>query len=193
MSNFLIILLYCFSQILLIEVAHSQIRLSQAALSKKTPSQKIPNQTIPNQTSRANELICFMKTSNGQFIDLSSLCGRKSQPIIRRDPTDLGFAKDLAEAIAGYPLEQEILKKVNPKVFEAEARKICEKLRDGTFTEYRDQVAAPPISSSASLETTSERQRNNQTPSDRQQVITNISFNLSKELGTKYFCTEFKD
>lgn len=182
MYNFPIMFLYCFSQVLLV----------QAALSQTAPSQKIPSKAILSQTSRANELICFMKTSNGQFIDLSSLCGRKAQPIIRRDTTDLGFGKDLAEAIAGYPEEQEILKKVNPKVFESEARKICEKLRDGTFTEYRDRVIAPPTNSSTNSDTT-ERPRNNSKLSDRQQVITNISFNLSKELGTKYFCTEFSD
>jgi hypothetical protein len=146
-----------------------------------------------SQAAHANGILCFMETSQGQFIDLSFLCGRKTQPVIRPNNYDPAFAKDLTEAISGYPAEKEILSKISPKKFADEARNICEKLRDGTFTEYRNQA----ISALPDRETAPDQFRaisfSSKSSENSDRAISNISFNLSKELGTKYFCQEFND
>jgi hypothetical protein len=148
--------------------------------------------TIFSRSAEANG-ICFMKTSQGQLIDLAFLCGRKSLPVIRPNNYDSEFTKDLTEALSGYPAEKEILAKISPKKFADEARNICEKLRDGTFTQYRDRAIAVIPDRETDLEQFRAKSTNGRSTESSDRAITNISFNLSKELGTKHYCKEFND
>jgi hypothetical protein len=145
------------------------------------------------QVVEANVTVCYMETSQGQFVDLSFLCGRKSQPISSPINYEPAFVKDLNQAISGYPEEKEVLSKINPKKFVNEARNICEKLRDGTFTEYRNQVIASVPDRETALDQFRAASSNSSSSEKSDRTITNISFNLSKELGTKHYCQEFND
>ncbi|NJK60623.1 MAG: hypothetical protein HC918_10805 [Oscillatoriales cyanobacterium SM2_1_8] len=136
----------------------------------------------------ADEPLCYLETPDRPRLDLSALCGQ-TVPFLPALSPPTEFARDLATAIAGYPEERTPLAAIPLPAYQEAARNICQALRDGTFTELRNQLLGDVRNRETSPETFREGARS----PDRDRVVETLSFQVAKDLGAKHYCPEFLD
>ena len=117
--------------------------------------------------------LCYMQTKKGLLLDLEKLCDRKDQKFTKPLSADeQKFLEDVQQSMKGYPEAQAA---IDPQVAISQAKRICNELEAGTFSDYQQAQA--------------ETLTNNSDPTS--QLISSSQSRAIQTIAPKYFCPAF--